>query len=186
MEWQCDGEAASGERALASAPGWCCPAALARLEPGDEPVATGRRFATRRGRDPLPRTTRAVSSRLARAIGSQCASANGWPGDDQAVRCPRRLGRLARFGDSVNFAIGCLLVASARTGLPLRVKPHDLFPGLLISFRLFIWPSIWYTLFVCHHRQDWARRVSIIRFHERSEQEWINHDRRRINRRLCR
>ena len=38
MEWPRDREAAPGERAVASAPGWSCPAPLARLEPQRTPA----------------------------------------------------------------------------------------------------------------------------------------------------
>src|SRR6266568_2502795 len=117
MEWQCDGKAAPGQRALASAPSGCCPAALARLEPespparlpaarappthGDEPVASCRRFVRQSGSNPLPRTTRALSSLMARAAGSQCSRFNIWASDDQTVWCPRRLCHRARFGDGL-------------------------------------------------------------------------------------
>ncbi len=117
MEWRCHQEAAPGQRTLASAPGGVCPAALARLEPqntpaclhaarappapGDEPVVTGRRFATHRRRDPLSRPTRALSSRLARAAGSQCSRFHRWASHDPAVRRPSSLCRLARVGDGL-------------------------------------------------------------------------------------
>jgi CHAT domain-containing protein len=38
MEWQCDGKAAPGQRASASAPGGFCPTALARLEPENDAI----------------------------------------------------------------------------------------------------------------------------------------------------
>ena len=89
MEWFCDGKAASGERAVTSAPGGFCPAPLARLEPQSppaclyparaaptprsEPVASRRHFAPQRGRDPLPCAARALASLVGRAARSQCA-----------------------------------------------------------------------------------------------------------------
>lgn len=112
MEWRCHQEAAPGQRTLASAPGGVCPAALARLEPqntpaclhaarappapGDEPVATCRHFATHRVRDPVSRTTCAVSFRLSSAAGSQCSRFHSWASHDPIVRHPSSLCRLAR------------------------------------------------------------------------------------------
>src|SRR5579884_2392742 len=116
MERERYAEAAPGQRTLASAPGGCCPAALARLEPenpsaclyparappasGNESVTT-RRFATRSVRHPVARTTCAVSSLVARATGSQCSRIHRWASDDPGVRRPGRLCRLARVGDGL-------------------------------------------------------------------------------------
>jgi hypothetical protein len=117
MEWRRDGKAAPGERAAASAPGRVCPAPLVRLEPespstclhaaggtpapGDVPIATCLCCATHRGCDPVARTTRAVSSRLSRAAGSQCPPFHRWASHDQGVRRPSSRCRLARVGNGI-------------------------------------------------------------------------------------
>src|SRR6266516_3001473 len=104
MEWQCDGKAASGQCAVASAPGGVCPAALARLEPqspsaclsadratstyGDEPLASCRCFVRQSGSHPVARTTCALSPLMARAPGSQCSRFNIWASDDQTFGVP--------------------------------------------------------------------------------------------------
>jgi hypothetical protein len=117
MEWQRYSEAAPGQRALASAPGWFCPTALARLEPQSpparlhaarapatprgQPLATGHREATHHGRHPLPRAARALASVVGSTAGSQCPSSNRRASHDQVVRRPGCLCRLARFSDNV-------------------------------------------------------------------------------------
>jgi hypothetical protein len=52
-------------------------------------------------RAPVSCTARAFSSRLSRAVRSQRASPNSEPGDDQTLRCPRRLCHLSGFGDGL-------------------------------------------------------------------------------------
>jgi len=149
MAWQCDGEAASGKPALASTPGWCCPAPLALLPPqstsaclpaartpptpGGEPVATRHRFATRRGRDPLSRTTRAVSSLATRAVGEALLavpplgqSRSGCSASQQPL--PPRSGW--RRPDSVLTAEGALLLGQA------GFSEGSLMPSLLAWFSL--------------------------------------------------
>ncbi len=66
-----------------------------------EPAASRRSFALPRGSDPFPRAASALSSLVGRAARSQCACSNGWPSHAQAVRHPRNLCRLARFGDGL-------------------------------------------------------------------------------------
>jgi hypothetical protein len=120
VEWCRHRKAPAGERAGASAAGGVCPAPLARLEPeitsaclhaarappapGDEPVATRRHFATQCRRDPVSRTTRAVSSLLARAAGSQCSRFHSWASHDPVIRHPSSLCRLARVGDGLTLS----------------------------------------------------------------------------------
>jgi hypothetical protein len=54
---------------------------------------------------PLSRAQRAhYRHTFSRTAGSQCAPLNGWSGDDQTVRRPRRLCHLARLGDGLNLA----------------------------------------------------------------------------------
>jgi len=117
MEWRGDGKAASGERAVASAPGGFCSAPLARLEPertsaclhaaratpvpGDTFVTSDRYFATHRGGDPLPCATSAFASLLARAAGSQCAYSYCWSRHHQALWHPSHFCGFARLDDSL-------------------------------------------------------------------------------------
>jgi hypothetical protein len=105
MEWQCDCEASPGECAAACAPGRSRTIALAGLESQrpptrlsaahatathrGEPIAS-RRFATHRGRDPLPCAARALAPLLGRAVGSQCASSNRRSRHDQADRASQK------------------------------------------------------------------------------------------------
>ena len=117
MAWQRYREAPPGQRPAASARRRLCPATLARLEPESpptrlyatratpthrgEPAVFCHRFTRQCGSDPFPRTTRALSSLMARAAGSQCARFNSWASDDQTVRGPRKLCHLARVGDGL-------------------------------------------------------------------------------------
>jgi hypothetical protein len=117
VEWQRHCKTAPGQRAVASSPGGFCPAPLARLEPQrtparlsaaraipthrGEPGASCRRLARQSGSDPVPPTTRTLSSLLARAAGSQCSRFNIWASDHQTVWCPRKLCHLTRFGDGL-------------------------------------------------------------------------------------
>ena len=66
-----------------------------------EHAASRRSFTPHSGRDPVPRAACPCSPLVGRAVRSQCASFNSWPGHDEAVRHPRTLCRLARFGDGV-------------------------------------------------------------------------------------
>src|SRR6266566_4595560 len=66
-----------------------------------ESAVSRRSFALPRGRDPFSRAACPLSPLVGRAARSQCACSNGWPGHDQALRHPRKLCRLARFGDSL-------------------------------------------------------------------------------------
>src|SRR6266700_6824219 len=79
----------------------CLYAARATPTHRGEPAASGRSFATHSGRDPVPRAACPCSPLVGRAVGSQWASFNSWPSHDEAVRHPRTLCRLARFGDGV-------------------------------------------------------------------------------------
>ena len=67
-----------------------------------EPAASCRRFVRQSGRDPVSPTTRALSSLLAGAAGSQCSCFNIWASDDQTVWCPRKLCHLARVGNGLS------------------------------------------------------------------------------------
>ena len=199
-------ETTPGQCAAASAPRWFRTAALARLEPQSaparlyaarttpthrgEPVAPSRSFATHSRRDSFPRAASALSPLVARAARSQCACSNGWPGDDQAVRHPRRLCRLARFGDGLTWHGLAVGAPSSRTRLLLRVEPYGLFPWLFLDFSsssaLFaLHPSgsatlsrtglpLLYDLSLIRSgmnsstislRNSWARRTSTIRFY---------------------
>ena len=156
MEWQCDREASPGECAAASAPGGSRIVALAGLESQrpptrlsaahatathrGEPIAS-RRFATHRGRDPLPCAARALAPLVGRAVGSQCASSNRRSRHDQAFRHPRKLCCLARVGDGLTPRFPATEFLTPRTPSPLRVAPHGLFPWLFLSFCLFGFPS---------------------------------------------
>ncbi len=110
-------EAASDQFTAASSPGWSRALALAGLEPErasarlyaaratptyrGEPAAPRRSFTTQSGRDPFPSAACPLSPLVGRAARSQRARPNSEPDDDQTVRRPRRLCRLARFGDSL-------------------------------------------------------------------------------------
>jgi hypothetical protein len=120
VEWQRHGKAASGQRAVTSSPGGFCLAALARLEPESTPTrlsatrttpthrgesAASCCFARQSGSDPLACSTRALSSLLARAAGSQGSRFDLWARDDQIVWCPGKLCHLARFGNGLNASL---------------------------------------------------------------------------------
>lgn len=117
MAWPNHGEAAAGERTVASAPGWFCSTALARLEPQsssaclhptratpahrNDPVASICYFATYHSSDPVPRTAGTLTSRLSRAIGSQCAFSHRSASHDQALWHPSHFCYLARVNGGV-------------------------------------------------------------------------------------
>lgn len=149
MEWQHNSKAAPGKPAVASAPDWFYPVALALLPPESAParlhaaraaptrrgesVTSHRHFATSSGSDPLPCTARAFAALVGRALRVQRARPDSGPGDDQIVRRPRRLCYLTPFGNSVaeRFpATGFLLLGHHRCSeWPLMA----LFPGFSSS-----------------------------------------------------
>src|SRR5690242_16357664 len=117
MEWPNHGETAAGERPVASAPGWVCSTSLARLEPEktsaclhttratpahrNDPVASYCHFTTHHRYDPVPRAAGTLTSRLSRAVGSQCAISHRSSSHDQALRHPSHFCYLARVNDGL-------------------------------------------------------------------------------------
>jgi hypothetical protein len=70
---------------------------------------------------PFPCPTCTLSTLVGRTTGSQCAPHSGWSGDDQTVRHPSRLCRLARFGDGFD-GLNLASIASVFS-LPLFLPP---------------------------------------------------------------
>jgi len=118
VAWASHHEAASDQRPAPSAPGWSRATAASR----DWSRREHRRACMQLVRHQRievslpppaaasPRTADVILSRAQRAharlswkdaVRSQCASFNSWPSHDEAVRHPRTLCRLARFGDGV-------------------------------------------------------------------------------------
>jgi hypothetical protein len=120
VEGRSNHEGASHQCPASSSPGWSRTFALAGLEPERTParlyaaratpthrgelVATPCSFATRSCTDPFPPPAGPRSPLVGRAAGSQHTSSHSQSGDDQTVRCPRRLCHLARFGDGVTLS----------------------------------------------------------------------------------
>ena len=110
-------QTASGECAVASIGPRFCSSALEGLEPeGSSPSVPATAARPTPGGTggvrqccqpnslapaPLPCAAGALSSRLARALRSQCACSDSEPGNDQTLRHPRGLCRLARAGRSL-------------------------------------------------------------------------------------
>src|SRR6266852_7900041 len=112
VAWERHKEAPPGQSAVASIWDWLCTSALEGLEPpaasalvhATAPPATGRGpggtrelcQSSRPAFAPFQGFARALSALVGRTACSQCAPANGEPGNDETVRCTRRLCYLAR------------------------------------------------------------------------------------------
>ena len=79
----------------------CLYAAPATPTHRGEPAASPHSFAAQSRSDPFPRPARPRSPLVGRAACSQRTSSHSQSGDDQTLRCPRRLCHLARFGDGL-------------------------------------------------------------------------------------